>query len=1297
MKSKKIFFFLLALAVTTMSYSQALKPIAKKITDQLTEGKNFTPVNLFTISPSSLQRSNDQQVVADATMLNFNSIQAQGIMASSPENIRMTIPVNAGPPLELFLYKADIFTPDFRVTTSGNNGNAVAYSGGVHYWGIVSGDNNSLASISIFNNEVMGIITSPSSGNLVLGKIENDPASMHVLYNDKNLPAAPSTACYTAEDDLHYKSKDLQASNKMPSNCIRLFWEVNFDLYTNKTTISNTVNYVTGIFSQSAIIYTNDSIPVELSEVFVWNTASPYTATSTSALLGQFQSNRNSFNGDLGHLIGLAGGGGIAAGFSGLCNGNLDNSQCYSGVNTSYNNFPTYSWSVMVVTHEQGHLMGSRHTHACVWNGNMTAIDNCGPTAGYGYEGVCSNAPTPVGGGTIMSYCHLVGGVGINLSNGFGTQPKNVIKNNYNNALCLTSCTGNTCMPSANMSTANITSTSATFQWAAVTGAISYNIRYRQVGTGTWFTDTTSLTFYNKTGLTNGLNYEWQVQTVCAGGNSIFTISTNFTTTPVNCLVPGSLSTTSIQSTSAVFSWGAVAGASSYNVRYRIVGNPTWLTGTSATTSYNASGLTANSNYEWQVQTVCTGGGQSAFTPSALFSTSPPPCNTPANNFTNGITSTNAQFNWGGSAIYFNIRYRIVGTVPWNNIVDTLSPLNLFSLTPFTNYEWQIQAVCQQGSSSFSNSVNFATLCSIPFNGVGPVGPTTFCSGGSVLLTANTGLSYTYQWLVNGGPIPGQTAVNYLATTSGAYAVTIFQGTCSSTSSPLQVTVNPLPTVSTGGDVAVCQGTPAVLTGNPAGGNFSVANPYSGPTTMYTYSYTDSNGCSNTTPPDSITVNPLPLVSFSGLAANYTTASPSATLTGSPTGGIFSGAGITGNVFDPAAAGVGGPYNITYSYTDANGCSNTSVQQTTVTSCTAPAQPGTITQVGGTTKICPGDSKTYKIALVSGATSYTWTPPAGGVISSGQGTKQVVVDYNAGFTASGNLSVTANNTCGSSQPRTKPITRNTPAKPSAITGQSAGLCLTSGVPFNVTAVNGMVYNWSFITANATVASGQGNAAITADFSPGFTTDSLRVTASNGCGVSPARALYVKAVPATPGTITGAAGVCISQAGVPYSIVPVPGAVTYTWSGPNGSRFSDGVVTSLTAMFTTTSASVTVNFATTAGNIKVKANTSCGSSSFKSKAVSFVCREGGVFSGLNLTAFPNPNASENMTIQFNSPEPAPYSLRLTDLAGRILIKLEGTSGAGMNESVMDLSMLTGGVYLLQLTNGADVATSKVIIE
>jgi len=176
----------------------------------------------------------------------------------------------------------------------------------------------------------------------------------------------------------------------------------------------------------------NDGIDVVLSEIYAWSGGSPYSG-SPQSILGQLDN--NSPNADLTTLLSGNGGGGIAY-LNGLCSSFTGVSYC--GVFGFYNQVPTYSWDAMVVAHELGHNLSSKHTHACAWNGNNTALDGCGPQAGY-TEG-CS-ASIPSNGGTIMSYCHLLGGVGINFNNGFGPQPGTRILNYVNAASCL----GNSC------------------------------------------------------------------------------------------------------------------------------------------------------------------------------------------------------------------------------------------------------------------------------------------------------------------------------------------------------------------------------------------------------------------------------------------------------------------------------------------------------------------------------------------------------------------------------------------------------------------------------------------------------------------------------------------------------------------------------------------------------------------------------------------------------------------------------------------------------------------------------------
>ncbi|MNJ84183.1 putative Ig domain protein [compost metagenome] len=154
------------------------------------------------------------------------------------------------------------------------------------------------------------------------------------------------------------------------------------------------------------------------------------------------------------------------------------------------------------------------------------------------------------------------------------------------------------------------------------------------------------------------------------------------------------------------------------------------------------------------------------------------------------------------------------------------------------------------------------------------------------------------------------------------------------------ITVNTAPTASQSAIAAVCAdaGTVALTGGSPAGGTYSGTgvtgsnfNPASG-TQVITYSYTDANGCIDTTT-TTITVNPLPTVTFTSpvttLCENH---SPLTLSGGSPTGGTYSGTGVSGGVLNPATAGAGN-HAILYSYTDGNGCEDDATFTIVVDDC----------------------------------------------------------------------------------------------------------------------------------------------------------------------------------------------------------------------------------------------------------------------------------------------------------------------------------------------------------------------------
>jgi hypothetical protein len=302
-----------------------------------------------------------------------------------------------------------------------------------HYRGIVKNKINSFAALTFLNDEVIGLITT-EKGNF---NISFDQRSgNHILFRDDNLKKKIDFRCNTIDDySFDYEpeilSEGIRSANNLNSKSVSFYFETENDIFQIRGSVASVEGFVTGIYNQVAGLYQNEGIQTNISEIFIWTTEDPYTATNTAGLLTQFQNERTSINANLGHLLTFRRiGGGQAAGFQGLCSTNTTQKLAVSMLYNNYQSVPIFSWSVFVITHEFGHLFGSRHTHACVWNGNNTAIDGCAGTM----EGSCPNPGNPSEGGTIMSYCHLQD-VGVNFNLGFGPQPRNVIQNNVNNCV----------------------------------------------------------------------------------------------------------------------------------------------------------------------------------------------------------------------------------------------------------------------------------------------------------------------------------------------------------------------------------------------------------------------------------------------------------------------------------------------------------------------------------------------------------------------------------------------------------------------------------------------------------------------------------------------------------------------------------------------------------------------------------------------------------------------------------------------------------------------------------------------
>lgn len=82
-------------------------------------------------------------------------------------------------------------------------------------------------------------------------------------------------------------------------------------------------------------------------------------------------------------------------------------------------------------------------------------------------------------------------------------------------------------------STTNITATTATLNWNAVSGALKYKVSYKLKVGGTWINSTVVNPTWNITGLTPNTAYIWKVKSVCANNvTSAFSANQSFTTAP---------------------------------------------------------------------------------------------------------------------------------------------------------------------------------------------------------------------------------------------------------------------------------------------------------------------------------------------------------------------------------------------------------------------------------------------------------------------------------------------------------------------------------------------------------------------------------------------------------------------------------------------------------------------------------------------------------------------------------------------------------------------------------------------
>ena len=253
----------------------------------------------------------------------------------------------------------------------------------------------------------------------------------------------------------------------------------------------------------------------------------------------------------------------------------------------------------------------------------------------------------------------------------------------------------------------------------------------------------------------------------------------------------------------------------------------------------------------------------------------------------------------------------------------------------------------------------------------------SICLGSAAIITASNALLYAWSPSSNLSAVSGSEIIATPLTTTTYYVIGTDAAGCTSTDE-VMITVNPLPvaTIHYAAPVFCNTGIAMVTQSGQADGIYSadaglILNTTTGAIDLaastpgsYTITYVFSDGsCSNQTSTNLTIFGPasvsfaLPVSSVCATAVTFSLSG------GSPSGGVYSGPGVTAGVFSPSVAGTG-VHELTYLYTDAGGCMSSATASITV-------NPLVIVKAGLDVTICMGSAVSL---TATDAVSYSWSP-----------------------------------------------------------------------------------------------------------------------------------------------------------------------------------------------------------------------------------------------------------------------------------------------------------------------------------
>lgn len=448
-----------ALSLHATAQNDLSVQVAKQLSVQ--QAKAYALFSLSTERSATLDRD-----IKNVTYLSLDRAQLSQLTAGNEGLVSFSLPLQDGKEIPVQLMRYDFRTKDYRTVVKNESGyTTVANPDGDFYRGAIKGVTHSMAAFSFYEDEIGAVFSDEANGNynLVLNK-ENPGVhnENYILYREDDIVDKSKRGHCGMTDDIAAiggPGPDAGASDKgiYETNCktVRISVFADYLLYQRCTSsVVKSVQYMNTLFNVISALYANDRLFLNLSETIVATVSEGYVYSGSDEVLMRFGNlvQGYTYNGDVAHMMtgylesghpplgGLAwldvmckpatpitlGGGAGSSYYGPYSMGNVYTSGTIPSL-------PTYSWDVEVTAHELGHNIGSPHTQSCSWPGGP--IDGCVDPE----DGCTTVAPVPASGGTIMSYCHLKAGVGINFANGFGPLPKALLNSKIIGAPCLRS------------------------------------------------------------------------------------------------------------------------------------------------------------------------------------------------------------------------------------------------------------------------------------------------------------------------------------------------------------------------------------------------------------------------------------------------------------------------------------------------------------------------------------------------------------------------------------------------------------------------------------------------------------------------------------------------------------------------------------------------------------------------------------------------------------------------------------------------------------------------------------------